>query len=385
MKRIKNLHIVSGLAIGDQSGGAEKFAASVARLLNKERFETAVFATWSYPSPKQNPWLEVLNDAGIPIYGMLNPTGNYIYDLVKSFIKLWQSVNEFQPEIITTHNERAHTFNAIIHTFHPLKPFAVRTIHIEQSWQTHPWIGKFLSNLIFPRIFDAEIAVSATICDQLNAKRGNSSRHVQLCYNGIDQRLFDKPGDPVSFDGSAFKPSNSYLIGTIGRLADQKGHQYLLKAFPKVLEKYPAHLLIIGSGPLRSNLENLASELKISKNTHFLGSRDDISDIIGNLDLFVLPSIWEGFPTVLLEAMAQEVPVVVTNISGSRELVQNKITGLIVPPEDSTALANAINLQIENHEDALKMAQNDKIHASQYTIQNTTLCFEKIYKDICPN
>ena len=129
----------------------------------------------------------------------------------------------------------------------------------------------------------------------------------------------------------------------------------------------------------------MVADHNLTARVHFLGSRDDVLQILPHLDLFVLPSLWEGFPTVILEAMSQEIPVVATDISGSRELVEHQHTGLLVPPKDVNALAEAINFQLDHPAHARKMAQPARVQAAQFTIQNTALCFEKIYRQIKSN
>jgi glycosyltransferase involved in cell wall biosynthesis len=163
-------------------------------------------------------------------------------------------------------------------------------------------------------------------------------------------------------------------------LTKQKGHADLLQAIKIAQTTRPIHLLVIGAGELESNLREQARTLDIQDRVHFLGSRSDVLGILPHLDLFVSASLWEGFPTVLLEAMAMSVPVVATNVSGSRELVRNGVTGMLVPPGDPARLAEAILAVINDPERARAMANEARQFASQFTIERAAAHYAEIYK-----
>ena len=138
--------------------------------------------------------------------------------------------------------------------------------------------------------------------------------------------------------------------------------------------------MIVGDGPLRSDLNNLTSQLGLSEFVHFVGTQNNIWEILPHLDLFVLPSYWEGFPTVLIEAMSQDVPVIATDIPGNRELVENGITGQLVPPGKPEILAEAIIAKLNDPAGSLVMTQRARELASQFTVQNTSECYADFYQ-----
>ncbi len=107
----------------------------------------------------------------------------------------------------------------------------------------------------------------------------------------------------------------------------QKGHSYFLQAAKRVLMSVPAAFVVVGAGPLESDLRRQADELGIAEAVRFLGSRGDVYDIMLDLDVLVSSSLWEGLPTVILEAMALGVPVVATDVSGSREMYVREVPG----------------------------------------------------------
>jgi glycosyltransferase involved in cell wall biosynthesis len=126
---------------------------------------------------------------------------------------------------------------------------------------------------------------------------------------------------------------------TPARLHQQKGHAYLLTAAALVPD---ATFVLAGDGPLRAELEQRARELGVAGRCLFLGERADVPDLLAAADLFLLPSLWEGLPLSVLEAMAAGRPVVATAIGGTDEAVTDGVTGLLVPPRDPAAIAAAI-------------------------------------------
>jgi glycosyltransferase involved in cell wall biosynthesis len=174
--------------------------------------------------------------------------------------------------------------------------------------------------------------------------------------NGIPVAAFNRPANPAlrnTLTGSVERP----IILTLARLDKQKGHPYLLKAAAQVPE---ALFLLVGDGPERASLENLAQQLGIAGRVLFLGYRQDIPDLLSICDMMVLPSLYEGLPLSILEAMAAGKPVIATNIGGTNEAVIDGETGLLVPPADPPALAAAIRKLIGNPLLAGKLAAAGK-------------------------
>jgi glycosyltransferase involved in cell wall biosynthesis len=385
MEPIRIVQIVTGLAIGDQVGGAELFAAQLARCLDKNVFNLAVLGLWEYESPREAKWIETLQKEQIRVKLLATPTDHLLLDLRKSFSNLWRFISDFKPDIINSHSERTDTFNMLASIFHPTHPLSIRTMHTDEQWQNSPWMGKMLINGVFPFLFEKEIAISEDVRQLLDRRllARLKKKESILCYNGIDVSILNKkvPSGNISLPTHKI-PEHIPRIGIIGRLTPQKGHSDLLKAMRNLLHIRPAHLLIVGSGPLEDQLKQQTNHLGLHDFVHFLGSRNDVLKIMTNLDLVVSSSLWEGFPTVLLEAMAMRVPIVATDVSGSRELVNTGETGILVPPHNPAALAEAILKLLDNPSKAQLMARNAREVVKKFTIQNTASCYAKIYKRI---
>lgn len=385
MKRIRILQIIPGIAIGDQSGGAEQYAVQISRLFPNDEFERAIFVMTCYGSPSEDAWLSLLNEEGIAVSGFIQPHGSLTKFLCEVFHSLWNFVFTFRPDIITSHTERGDLLNTLIHLFHPLHPKCVRTVHIDKQWISHPFIGKFLNNILFSLTFSFETAVSETICQQLNNRRIARllGKEATLFHNGIDESFFTSPprtrANTPQPEGI---PDIQLKLGTIGRLTEQKGHADLFTALKNVNKYYQAHLFVIGSGPLESQLKRLIQIMGLEHYVHFLGNRNDVMDILPQLDLVISASLWEGFPTVLLEAMSQEIPVIATDISGSSELIKPGITGILVPPANPRILSDAILELLSDLDEAKKMGARARLYASQFTIQNTARNHANLYRNI---
>jgi glycosyltransferase involved in cell wall biosynthesis len=163
-------------------------------------------------------------------------------------------------------------------------------------------------------------------------------RKLTVVPNGIAVSPTVRAPDPA-LRAELVKGRPDYVVLTPARLHEQKGHTYLLEAAAQVPD---ATFVLAGDGPLRARLEARARELGVAERCVFLGHRSDIPELLAVADLFVLPSLYEGLPVSVLEAMAARRPVVATAIGGTDEAVTHELTGLLVPPSDPGALASAI-------------------------------------------
>jgi len=133
------------------------------------------------------------------------------------------------------------------------------------------------------------------------------------------------------------------LLISVGRLVYQKGHEYLIAAMPQVIRESPAvRAVVCGEGPLRAQLEAQIKRLEVSESIRLLGNQRHISSYLAAADIFVLPSRWEGLPVALLEAMDAALPVVATRVEGVEEAIEDGAQGILVPPEDTRRLSEAI-------------------------------------------
>ena len=182
------------------------------------------------------------------------------------------------------------------------------------------------------------IAVSDEVKTRYAGDLRVPARKLTVVRNGIRVPPLVRLRDPA-LRAELVRGRPDYVIITPARLHEQKGHAFLLAAAAQVPD---ATFVLVGDGPLRAELEARVRELGLAERCIFLGHRSDVPDLLAAADLFVLPSLYEGLPVSVLEAMAAERPIVATAIGGTDEAVTHEVTGLLVPPRDAAALASAI-------------------------------------------
>ena len=242
-----------------------------------------------------------------------------------------------------------------------------------------------LCDRLTQRFVNKFIVVSQSLQEFLIKDHGIAPDKVTKIYNGIELDQY-KPnlGPSDKFRKEFLASEDELVVGSVGRLTYEKGHEFLLKSVPKVLESFPrTKFVLVGDGQLKLKLENLAKELEISQTCMFLGFRDDIPQVLSSFDVFVLPSIMEGHPIAILEAMAMAKPIVASDINGIREQIENRRTGLLVPPGDPQALAKAINQMLKDRNKARKMGMEARKRVDEmYDIKRQVALHEEVYKEI---
>jgi len=209
---------------------------------------------------------------------------------------------------------------------------------------------------------------------------------TMVIVNGIETGLYRDNNAP-SLSAGIDRNKNVRTVVVVAGLNNQKGHEYLFRAVPIILMKIPgAHFLLAGDGHLRKYLEELASSLGITSAITFLGFRPDVADIIRASDLFVLPSIFEGLPLSLIEAMACGKAVVATNVDGTADVVVDNVTGYLVPPRDPEQLAQKIINLLENTESRLKFGEAGKERVQKFfSADRMVQDYERLYKELLEN
>jgi len=169
-------------------------------------------------------------------------------------------------------------------------------------------------------------------------------------------------------------PSDEILVGCVGKLRPEKGHRYVIEAVASLVPKFPRlRLVLVGDGPERGNLEHQARNQGVASHIFFFGNRQDIPELLEAFDLFVLGSFYEGMSNAILEAMAASLPVITTNIPENREIVQSGVNGFLVPPRDSSAIAQALRKLILDPNRARAFGQASRNRIEQDFSSSVTL------------
>jgi len=165
---------------------------------------------------------------------------------------------------------------------------------------------------------------------------------VRVVYNAVNWDRLQSTAAPAAVRAALGIPEDRLLVGVVATLQDKKGHSVLFDAFARTPGLENVWLLVVGDGPLRSTLEQYAASVGIRDRVTFSGTRRDLGNLLPAMDVFALPSLWEGLPLALILAMGAGRPVVATRLAGIPEVVSDGETGLLVPPGDATALGAAV-------------------------------------------
>jgi glycosyltransferase involved in cell wall biosynthesis len=234
------------------------------------------------------------------------------------FWKIARLARAEKVDVIHTHNSAAHLYGAI-----GGKLAGVKVLHTEHGKNLGEEARAFRLNRWAGRFTDLTVAVSEKIGREALDHEGVPADQLAVIANGICVGRFGLPRLAVGG-----------RVGTVGRLAREKNYPLLLRAVTAIPN---VELIFVGDGPLRGELEREAGP-----GVRFLGERANIAELLAGFDVFALPSSTEGMSIALLEAMAAACPIVVTAVGGNTELIQHEVTGLVVPPDNATALRAAI-------------------------------------------
>lgn len=221
----------------------------------------------------------------------------------------------------------------------------------------HPWAESAYSararfyeklDLSWLRFFDNVVAVSQNVREKI-LKNNVLAEKVSLIANGLDISRFNTVIDREGARESLAIPRDSLVIGAVGRLSIEKGHRFLIEAAKPLVKDYPElQVIFVGDGPLKSELVQLSRRLGIEANVRFLGKVHNIPLILSLMDLFVLPSLSEGLPMALLEAMAAKVPVIASNVGDIPHVIRDREEGLLVAPKNVEQLKDAISASLSD-------------------------------------
>lgn len=199
-------------------------------------------------------------------------------------------------------------------------------------------------------------------------------RKKQIVYNGIDLSMFC----PISFPNQ-----EGVVFGVIAQLNTGKGHTLLFEAVQRIKSKrYNFKLMVVGDGPLAGELKKLANDLAIEDTVQFTGHVDRVEDVIAKMHIVVLPSLKEGFPVSLIEAMACGRPVIATDVGAVSEILRNGENGFLIVPADSSAISSAMAKFIDEPNLIREMGHRAFISAQQYSLESMRDGYVKLYKDM---
>lgn len=365
MSKKRLMQITHDLAIG----GLQQVVVNLCRSINKEKFHISVVCMRSLGE-----FAGEVRDLGIQVYHLPQKENGTNYF---AFVHLARLLKEKKIEIIHTHNTQPFVEGTIA-----AKLAGVKTIVHTEHARDFPDKKRYMLAEFFASLFaNKVVGVSDHTVRNLYKFEKISLKKLIKIENGICGEKFQGQIDKAKKKNELEITVKGPVIGVGVRLTDQKGISFLLQAMPTVIRAFPEVLLIIaGKGLLEYQLKKECFEIGINHNVRFLGPRTDIHELLQVFDLYVLPSIWEGLPMVLLEAMAAGCPIVATDVGGVSDAVKNGINGSLVRPADPAHLSQEIIRILKNDKLRAEYRENGlSIFNEKFSAEAMALAYERLY------
>jgi sugar transferase (PEP-CTERM/EpsH1 system associated) len=288
--------------------------------------------------------------------------------------RLARAYRTLRLDIVHTRNAEAFFYGALA-----ARLAGLPVVHSEHG-RTFPekWHRALLQRWLLRRTA-AAFAVSRQLAEEMVAEIGVAPGSFKVIYNGVDTARFAR----AASRGPREHRGDDVLIGSVGRLAAVKNYPLLLQAVARLPPDLPWRLVLVGDGPERASLEQTIAELGIGARVSLLGHRDDVAELLGGLDIFVLPSISEGMSNTLLEALAAGVAVIASDVGGNREIIEADRSGLLFPPGDPQAAAQAIGRLAADPQTRARLARAGRQRAATTFGLGTMLsAYEDLYRSV---
>lgn len=291
---------------------------------------------------------------------------------IRAYLQLRKIIAKNKPDVLHSHMFHANIMARLLRLTTKIKKL-ICTAH---NTNEGGWLRMYLYS-ITDFLVDTNTNVSLEAVESFIIKKAVKNGNMQVVYNGIDTDTFIVKNN---LSGISI-PKDKFVFIAVGRLAEQKDYPNLLNAAALLKETNADFvILIVGEGGLKSELQRLVIELKLSKQVYFLGIREDIPELMNAADTFLLSSAWEGFGLVVAEAMACEKSVIATDCGGVAEVIGN--CGTLVPPQNSQALAQAMkammNMTVEQRATIGKNARRRVVE--HFSIDTITQRWLDIYE-----
>lgn len=362
MDKLKLLLVTHDLNIG----GLQKLVIDIALNIDRARFDVAVCCL-----RESGPMAKELVENDIPIFEINQVVDGKINYF--SFVDVYRLLKNEKVDIIHTHNTNPFIDGGVAAIL-ARTPVRIHTDHAREYPDKQRYM---IAERVLSVFYDKIVAVSEqTKSNLVNYEKINPSRIITI-QNGVSIKS-EITSHRKDKDSSL---ANKFIIGTVGRLCKAKGYEYLVRAMTHLL-KYTDNfeLQIIGDGNLMGELQELSESLSLTDNVKFMGEQNDIDSFYQDFDLFVISSISEGLPLVLLEAMANKIPVLTTGVGGIPGVVKNGRSALIVKPYEPEEIAEGVWSLMNNECLRHDIATNAySVLQKQFGINEMMTKYEQLY------
>ncbi len=363
------VRVVEVMATGT-NGGAQEHVYSLVTRMDRAAYDVRIVSLSHGSSVRR------LQKAGFDVTVIDEP------DDRAAVTALAETLAEFEPEVVHNHMYRAEVVGTraalLLGEKGCKRPAVISTVH---SSRVRCSEDRETLRQLTP-LMDRLVVVSKAIERKIR-EEGRFGAPVSLIYNGVDLQRYNHQQPCCTFHDEYGIPDGAPIVGVVARLESEKGHRTLIDAWPDVLAAVPnAWLLVIGEGSERNALEAEAASLGVSDRVIFTGRREDVPALTAAMDIAVLPSYREAQGLSVLEAMALSRPVVASNVGGIPEMIEDGVTGLLVPPNDCPALSAALVRLLTNHPlaDMLARRGHDLVH-DRFCIELMVHSIEALYDE----
>jgi glycosyltransferase involved in cell wall biosynthesis len=318
---------------------------------------------------------EEARGAGLPVHVVGKRFG---FD-VAALLRLRRQLEAADPDVVHTHNAAAH-YHAVLSARRRNRAVFVNTRHGMGAQRGGDRRERFFSMSL------GRTAAVAAVCQAAATRlvdEGILPAHkVRVVPNGIALDQFDQ-ANRLEARNALATPNGMLVVGTVGRLSWAKDHAFLLRAFREFTRFGPeAMLAIVGEGEERPALEQLAVELGIRHQVRFLGDRPDVPRLLPAIDIFAVSSCTEGYSVALLEACAAGIPVVATRVGGNAEIVDDRVTGLLIDHADLPGFSEALSALAASSELRTRLGSGARAWARQNASLNAMAArYEQLYAE----
>lgn len=357
-------------------GGAETVMAEIALRRHQRGLPTSVCSLRPPGAVARR-----LAECGVPIFSLHMSPALRLREMLAARARLARWVRERRVTVVHAHLSRSCLLASILKIGAGPGPLVVSTFHATSAtFGKGRWLDRAMwwtMRLITPWT-DCFIAVSAEVAEALRHKAGIPPAKLRTIRNGVDAGRFSPR---AAQEEGAGDPRRPLVIGSLGRLSRGKGYDTLLRAFARLAEAgYPVRCLLVGGGEEEAALRALTARLGLNGQVCLRGFSSRPQEVLREMDLFVLPSLEEGLPMVLLEAMATALPVVATEVGSVSRVVENGATGLLVPPGDPEALGEALVRLVSDAEARRRMGTAARRRVvEQFSVEAMVAAYESLF------
>ncbi len=326
--------------------------------------------------------VSILCPSHAPIYAEAKERGIPVYHLpiekktLKGLLATISYLKKHPVDIVNTHSSTDSWMVALAKLFCCKNFTIVRTRHVSA-----PINNRFTTKWLYTKAAKHIVTTGIKLKETLVNDNHYPAHMITSVPTGIDTNIF-QPGDKSAVRQKLNLPQDKTIIGIVATMRSWKGHRYLIDAIADI-DRDDVHLLIVGDGLRRKKLEQQIQDLGIEDITSMPGNQKNPSEWLQAMDIFALPSYAnEGVPQGLMQAMLTRIPVISTPVGSITEIIEHDKTGLIIPPENSAELANAITSLIENQEKAQSLANEGyKFAIENFSKEIMIEKMEKIFVD----